>query len=252
MDKKLKIENYFFVIFAAGVGKRLGKLGKKIPKSLLTIRNKKILLINLRKLRSIGVKKINIVVGFKKEKIINLLKDFRGIDFNFINVKNYDTDGHGMSWYAIRKEWSVQKKPIIIMHADLMLNFKYLINIIKSKNQNLIGISTRPIIKNSNKKNWVVSSTKKGKINKIKYLKNMKFFNGEILGINKISKKVSLKIFKFMEIFFNKRNKKKPWEYVINKYIEKFPGELYILKNQNYDWININTIKDYNLAKKIF
>ena len=55
-----------------------------------------------------------------------------------------------------------------------------------------------------------------------------------------------------MEIFFNKRNKKKPWEYVINKYIEKFPGELYILKNQNYDWININTIKDYNLAKKIF
>ena len=252
MDQKLKIDKYFFVIFAAGAGKRLGKLGTKYPKSLLKINNKEILLTNLENLRSLGLKKITIVVGYNKEKIINILRNFKRIKFKFIKIKNFNKYGHGMSWFAIKKTWLKEKKPLLIMHADIIFNFKYLINIIKSNKENLIGVSSRSILKSKKRENWVVSLNKKGQIIKIDYLKNLKSHSGEILGINKISKKASYKIFKFMKNFLKGRNKTKPWEFVINKYIEKFPGQLYTLKNQSYNWININTVKDYNLAKKNF
>jgi GTP:adenosylcobinamide-phosphate guanylyltransferase len=55
-----------------------------------------------------------------------------------------------------------------------------------------------------------------------------------------------------MHVFLKKEQKKKSWEFVINKFIEQYPKQLYTLINQNYNWVNINTVKDYQLAKKLF
>ena len=51
-----------------------------------------------------------------------------------------------MIWLATRKLWFKEKKPLIIMHGDIIYNTKYLTNIINSKKKNLIGISSRQII----------------------------------------------------------------------------------------------------------
>ena len=252
MAKKLKINNYYFVIFAAGVGKRIGKLGKLKPKSLLQINGKTILANNIEKLRKLGVKKISITVGYKKKKIIEHLKTYKKIRFNYINIKNFSYQGHGMTWYALNKYWQKEKKPMIILHGDIIYDIKYLKNIILSKKKDIIGTSSQKVILNKKKENWVAQINKKNQILKIDYIKNLKMKSGEIIGINKISTDTAKKIFKFMKILFNSGFKRKSWEFIINKFIEKNPGQLYTINNQNYNWVNINTVKDYYLAKKIF
>ena len=148
--------------------------------------------------------------------------------------------------------WSKKKKPLIIIHGDIIYDIRYLKNIIKSKKKDLIGISSKKINVNKKKNNWVVKTNKKKQILKVDYIKNFKNYSGEIIGINKISTETANKIFKFMKFFLKKKMKKKSWEYVINKFIEKYPKELCALFNQNYNWININTIQDYYTAKKQF
>ena len=74
---------------------------------------------------------------------------------------------------------------------------------------------------------------------------------GEIIGINKFSKKTTGKIFKFMEKFFAVGNKTLSWEIFLNHYIQQTKESFFILKNQRYSWININTFGDYLKAKEL-
>ena len=74
---------------------------------------------------------------------------------------------------------------------------------------------------------------------------------GEIIGINKFSKKTTGKIFKFMEKFFAVGNKTLSWEIFLNHYIQQTKESFFILKNQSYSWININTFGDYLKAKEL-
>ena len=64
------------IILASGIGKRLGKLGKKQPKCLLNLkRNVKIIDKLINDLGSI--KKINIVVGYKEDYLKNYLSKYK-------------------------------------------------------------------------------------------------------------------------------------------------------------------------------
>ena len=53
------------------------------------------------------------------------------------------------------------------------------------------------------------------------------------------------------KFFLKKNNKFLSWELMINSYIKKNKDSLFIIKKQNYVWININTSKDYLIAKKL-
>lgn len=58
-------------------------------------------------------------------------------------------------------------------------------------------------------------------------------------------------IFNYMEKFFNKKNSGISWELFLNEYIKEKKDKFYIIKNQKFNWININKLKDFNSAKKI-
>ena len=72
--------------------------------------------------------------------IIDKLKKYRKIKFNFIKITNYKKNGHGCSWHAFKDVWSINRRPIILMHTDIFFDPQYLDNIIKSKQKNIIGI----------------------------------------------------------------------------------------------------------------
>ena len=54
-----------------------------------------------------------------------------------------------------------------------------------------------------------------------------------------------------MDKFLTKKNKKLSWEIVIDNYIKCTNDSLFVLKNQNYAWSNINFYKDYMSVRKI-
>ena len=137
---------------------------------------------------------------------------------------------------------------MILIQNDIYFDPIYLDNIIKSKKPNIIGIKCKKnhIFK---KKSIVVETNKENKIKKIDYIDKINKPQGEIIGINKISQKTTKNIFYFMDKFFNSKKKSWLWEFFLNYYIKKTSKSFYILKNQNYSWININTKQDYLEAK---
>lgn len=251
MDKINNSNKFSVVIFAAGIGRRLGKLGKRQPKSLLKIKNETLLELLIKKLRILGVKKISIIVGYKSNLIIDLLKKKKIMNINIIKIKNFKKNGHSYTWYQYKKYWEKEKKNLLFCHADIHFDIKFLRNIISSKKKNIIGV--RKITKNnSNSQNLVVKTYKNLTINKIDFLRNISNPSGEILGINKFSIESTKNLFRFMDSFFrNNNNKSLSWEFFLDKYIHLKLDEFHIIKNQSFNWININKFEDYKKAQTL-
>lgn len=85
------------IIVAAGLGSRLGDLTKDIPKSLLKIGKDTIIERNINTLKKNGIEDIGIVVGYKKEKIMELLGD--GYTYIF-NPFYENTNNMASLWFA--------------------------------------------------------------------------------------------------------------------------------------------------------
>ena len=105
---------------------------------------------------------------------------------------------------------------------------------------------------NSNSQNLVVKTYKNLTINKIDFLRNISNPSGEILGINKFSIESTKNLFRFMDSFFrNNNNKSLSWEFFLDKYIHLKLDEFHIIKNQSFNWININKFEDYKKAQTL-
>ncbi len=245
------LKNCSILVLAAGKGRRLKNLGKKKPKSLIKINNKTLLEILIDNLKKYGAKEINIVLGYKKKLILEKIKKIKDIKFKPIYIKNYSNYGHGMSWFSFKKYWKKNKKHLFIFHADILFHHNYLKNLITSKKNDLIGVTNH---KKTNYKyeSMAIKSNNNGLINKIDYFKNISNPQGEALGINKFSIKTTNKIFNFMSKFLRGKNKLLSWEFVIDRFVTDTKTKLYILSNQRYPWVNINTVKDLKKAKKLY
>ncbi len=251
MDKELDLSKFFIIIPVAGYGRRMGKIGKIYPKSLLKINNLKILEIIINILKKRKAKNFAFILGYKAKTIIKFLNTIE-IKYKYCINKKYKSSGHAFSWYLIQKHWLKYKKKILLIHGDIFFNEKYLDNIIRSKKKNIIG--SKIYNKKSYRKSEVfkIKLNKNKSINKISKKLNKKETYSEVIGINKLSSNVQNRLFKFMnEEFKNKNNIKLSWEEMINKFINISKQKFYTLKKQNFFWININTKKDYFSAKRI-
>ena len=135
-----------------------------------------------------------------------------------------------------------------MFHTDLVFSGKFLDNIIKSKKKNIIGVkkSNKQKLK---KKSFVAEVDKYMKIIKIGRLNEVKKPYGEIICVNKFSRETFEKLNFFLKNYFKKNSKNITWEYPMSDFAHT--SNLHTLKNQNYEWININTKKDLNEANKL-
>ena len=243
------ISKHSVVLLSAGIGRRLGKLGISKPKCLLKFKKTTLLEEIIITLQKRKVKEISIILGYKSKMIINKLKKFKKIKFNFIKITNYKKNGHGCSWHAFKDIWSINRRPILLMHTDIIFNPLYLDNIIKSKKKNIIGIHSNK--KKFKEKSFLIQVDNNNQIKNINYKSKIKNPVAEVIGINKISSFTAENIFAFMDKYLVKNNKRLSWEIVISKYIKKTHDSLFILKNQNFFWRNINFESDFLFIKKL-
>ena len=134
-----------------------------------------------------------------------------------------------------------------MFHTDLIFNNRFLDNIIKSKRNNIIGVKQVKKYKLKNK-SFVAEVNKSMQVKKIGKLKEIKKPYGEIICINKFSKKTFQKLFLFLKDYFKNNPKNITWEYPVSHFAQF--SKLYVLKKQNFNWININTRKDLIQARK--
>ena len=239
------LKNYSILLLSAGIGRRLGKLGINTPKCLLKIKEKRIIEYLIEHLQKRKVKEISIVVGYKSKMIIDALKRFKKIKFNFIKINNYKKNGHAVSWHSYKNMWEKKKNPILLFHTDIFFDPAYIDNIVKSKKDNIIGIHSNN--KDYKKKSVLVYTDDYSLITKIGFREKKIKAKGEVLGINKISKKTSKNLFSFMDKFLTKKNKKLNWEFMLNEYIKinRNNESFFSLSSQNFFWTNLNFKKDF-------
>jgi choline kinase len=244
---KLKNENYNIVILAAGIGSRFGNTINK-PKCLLKINNKTIIQILIENLILVGIKRINIVIGFKKEEIINHLSKIRNIEINYIHNKNYKRFGSGYSWYQSLRKIDL-KNSFFLFHADIVLDKNYIKFIFNSKKKNLIlqtSFNESKLQDNS----LVLESSTKNLITGIGYKKYFPESNHEIVCINKFSSATIINFYHFLKDYFKyKKNREKTWELIINDFIREKNVKIYHQGLAKKKWYNINTLDDYIRAK---
>ena len=247
----INLSNTEIVLLSAGIGKRLGKIGKIKPKSLIKIGNKTLIFRLIEILKKRKAEKINILVGYKSNLIKKELKKIDNIKFNFVSIKDYKKHGHAFTWYKYKQYWS-KKNSFLLIHTDIIFNEKLLDNIILSNSKNIVGVKS--LGKNKLKdKTFVVKSNKQNYIERINYIEDMSDFSSEIVGINKLSKKMMGQLFDFMKIKFKtKRNKFLSWEQVLDMFIVEKKPLIKALNKQFLPWVNINIIADIKKAKRIF
>ena len=84
------------VILAAGEGKRLKPFTETMPKVMLHIGNKPILEYVFDACKRNGVEEIIVVVGYKKEVIMEYFHDYQGIKISYIEQKNQLGTAHAL------------------------------------------------------------------------------------------------------------------------------------------------------------
>jgi len=217
------------VLLAGGLGSRLGKLTSQIPKPLIRIGKKSIIEIVIEHYLEQGIKKIVVLVGYKKEKIIKVLKK-KFFDINISFIKEKKLLGTGGALRLARKKLD---KEFFLANSDtyFKVNLKKIKNLINKK-KFLIVLS-------------LIQASTKGKLSNLRLKKSKVFFSKKNInlknaGVYYINKKI---------IKYIKKSDSSLEEDVISRLIKK--GYVIGKKFPNNNFIDIGTKKDLNLAKKL-
>ena len=174
------------VLLIAGMGQRLSKKTKNIPKTLLEINNKPILFHIIDRIIDNDIKDFVVVVGYKKEIVINALKKkYPDLKFQFVVNEIYDKTNTMYSMFLTK---NYINNGMIYAHGDVIINKNILKDLLDPKNKNAA------IVEPSKESMQAFGS--RGKITKISKKKDA---IGKALGIYKFSQETVSEIYKEAE-----------------------------------------------------
>ena len=84
------------VILAAGEGKRLRPFTETMPKVMLPVANKPILEYIVDAVKNCGIDEIIIVVGYKKEVIMEYFKNYKDCKITYVTQENHLGTAHAL------------------------------------------------------------------------------------------------------------------------------------------------------------
>ena len=236
------------IILVAGRGSRLPKNLSKIPKSLIKINNKSLFERQLNIFKSLNIKKIAIVTGYKK----HLFKKFNLTEFH-----NKDWKKTNMVYSLTKAKKWLKKYECIVTYGDIIFNKRYIKKLIVSKKKLTILFD----------KNWRILWRKRFQnplsdaetfiFDKKKYLKeigmktdNYKKINGQFMGILKFKPSGWKEFDKCNQKYF-KKNQKNFTTDVLNTLVKKEKFKIKVIE-YNDKWSEIDSKKDIKITQKLF
>ncbi|HAV42597.1 TPA: sugar nucleotidyltransferase [bacterium] len=172
------------IVLAAGVGRRIMRYTKD-PKCLLKIKDKRLIERYLETLLEEGIKEIDLVVGYRKEKVISFV-DSLNLEARVIFVENPD-----FSKGSITSLWRAKdrvKGEVLLMDADVYFEPEVLKRLVGSPKKNLLLVD--PLSKSEGEE-WMVG-VKDGRIVKTgRAIKGEFDMFGEWIGFMKMNGQAS-------------------------------------------------------------
>ena len=231
------------LILAAGHGSRLKRPLNLLPKSLLKIGNKTLIYYIIKKLIYSGISKINIVVGYKKDLLIEYLKKnfTNDVKLNFITNNDYKKKGNIFSVYTARK---ILKKNILILNSDLLIPNEVLSKLIKSNFKNTF-LANNPKFRTND--DILLLCNKKKLVRNVYVKKNV--IGRNLFPATGIAKFSSATLKKYLNLIKKQNFRKiKYYEDVFDDLVKITDFKVIVSKNKVYE---IDTKKDYLNVKKI-
>ena len=128
------------LMLAAGMGKRLGKYTENATKCMVPVNGKALIEYAIEALIEAGIKKLVMVVGYKRDILKDFLKDrYSEIEIKFIDNTVYDTTNNIYSLYMARSV--LAEDDTILLESDLIFDKKIIRELIESPEKNLAVVS---------------------------------------------------------------------------------------------------------------
>ncbi len=246
------MSNLTALVLAAGYGSRIADITTD-PKSLLKVCGKPLMDWHLQSLKKVGIKKLVVVTGYKKEMLETFLDQYK-TDFEISYAINEDYRVKGNTYSMLFGLEKVEGE-FLLFDADLIYDTEILRSFVedKTENQILVGEGSIDDIESAKAmidKNGFVRMT----IDKraVSPDEREKFsFAGEAIGILKFSKQYRDDMFEACKSFLAKpENISKNWEHVMNEFL--LTHDMSVQKCINNRWVEIDNKEDLEKAKGIF
>jgi UDP-N-acetylglucosamine diphosphorylase/glucosamine-1-phosphate N-acetyltransferase len=127
------------VILAAGEGKRLRPFTETMPKVMLPIANKPILEHVFNALKNSGITEIILVVGYKKEVIMDNFKDYKEMKITYVLQDKQLGTAHALS-----KAKKYINNSFIVVPGDNIIDKKSITKLVQNKSEYSILIKEHP------------------------------------------------------------------------------------------------------------
>lgn len=234
------------IVLAAGQGSRMNQLTQELPKCLLQFGENTILTKLRKQLHEVGITDIQIVVGYKKEKIFDEIKNFPipNEKITFIENKNYliDTNIHSLSLALLNDE-----SPFYLFEGDIVFDDQAIYEIVSDKWFNKSIWFTSGDFKKG-MYGGILCSDNENKISDIKIVKdyNESFSEYEkLIGVMRVNE---TEVKRFKDKLINK-SKDSFKSYYLNAWFENL-DELpcYSASLKDYKTFSFNTKNEYENA----
>jgi NDP-sugar pyrophosphorylase family protein len=117
--------NVVAMIPAAGRGSRMFSLTDENPKAMLPLHNKPLIAWHLDKFINEGINDVVIIVGYKKEKLIDYVNSFYAEKLNIIFVEQKQLDGLAdavlQGIVEMEKHFDIESKSLLVVLADTIV-----------------------------------------------------------------------------------------------------------------------------------
>lgn len=226
------------IIMAAGKGSRLGDMTTDRPKSLVEIKGRSLLDINIAMLHKHGIRDITIVTGYMDEKIVEATKDVSGITYaynpfyEFANV----IGSYYMGMNNMRDDF-------VYLHADTICDVTIFEELLEAEGDIVLPVDTKPCDDEAMK-----VRIDNDKITKI--TKNMPIEEaaGEFIGIMKISKRTITDLNKCTQDVLRRKEYKEYFEAAVQGIINMNKYDIRMIDTKGKFWAEIDFLEDYERA----
>jgi histidinol-phosphate/aromatic aminotransferase/cobyric acid decarboxylase-like protein/choline kinase len=240
------------IILAAGMGNRLGKYTQNNTKCMLDINGKKLIERALDAIDESGIRKCIMVVGYKKENLINFLGDhYKTIDIIYVVNDIYNKTNNIYSLY-LAKDFLLQDDTLLL-ESDLIFENKLIADILNCPDPTVAVVAKY--------ESWMDGTVAQlTENNVIANLLPKRFFNYDdkdtyykTVNIYKFSKEFSCSTYvPFLEAYSQAMGTNEYYEQVLRVIATLDKNELkaFILNGQK--WYEIDDVQDKAIAETIF
>jgi histidinol-phosphate/aromatic aminotransferase/cobyric acid decarboxylase-like protein/choline kinase len=240
------------LILAAGTGSRLGKYTKENTKCMLEINGETLIKQALEKLNNVGITKLILVVGYKKDNLISYLgNQYKNVKIEYIENPIYNKTNNIYSLYLAREK--LAENDTILLESDLIFEESILRKLINDKRKSLAVVDKY--------QSWMdgtsVTLDEDDKILNFFSKTSFKFQDVsqyyKTVNIYKFSKEFSMKIYiPFLEAYSKAMGDNEYYESVLRVLTILDRHELRALKLNGEKWYEIDDIHDKMNAEIIF